>query len=427
MNAKDSQRRGAGWLTWLVFLMTAVLLAGCGSTTVPTSLAITASPPPGATPMAAATPSSPGITNPASTPSESPAVGPGPGSALASFVPFSLTFVSPSEGWLLGLAACSGSPCAAIVRTTDGGRTWRRIPAPDASIAARLSSIGDVPSGIGGLRFADPLDGWAFGPELWATHDGGTTWSKVAIPGLAPGFKVMALETAGGRVHAAIWDDAGYTGLRIGTSPTDHDAWSLSPVTVDFGAGPVPRVQIVLHGTAGWLVVVNRVVVSGARLVADAWQAWRPPCADVVGPARLAASTEDDLVAACDVGLWGGTRGRGVRLFSSTDAGASFAPVAGEIPVHSVVGIAAPDPSVALVAGEDVGSSEVGSALVATFDGGRSWSRAFSPGLADLRFTTISEGVGFIVGGGGGGPVTGSLVKTSDGGHSWSIVPIAVR
>ena len=33
------------------------------------------------------------------------------------------------------------------------------------------------------VRFADGFHGWVFGPALWSTTDGGTTWAKEASPG----------------------------------------------------------------------------------------------------------------------------------------------------------------------------------------------------------------------------------------------------
>ena len=46
------------------------------------------------------------------------------------FEPVSMTFVSGSDGWVLGTAPCTHKPRTSIVRTTDGGRSWAGIPAP---------------------------------------------------------------------------------------------------------------------------------------------------------------------------------------------------------------------------------------------------------------------------------------------------------
>ncbi len=353
------------------------------------------------------------------------AVGPTGGPVPAGFQPVSVTFVSESEGWLLGAAPCAGAPCpAAIVRTTDGGRTWASIPAPDASIMPGGPEGGST--GVSGLRFADALNGWAFGPDLWATHDGGSTWLQVTRswrPEVGVVSRVSALEATAGEVQVAFFDTAA-SALRIATSPVDRDAWTSSAIAIPVGAGPVPHAQLVLHGTAGWLVEVDRQVVGGARLVAGDWQAWRPPCADLAGPAVLAAASEWDLVAACDEGLW--STPKGVHLWVSTDAGASFIEAATRPPVFSVDGVGAPSPSSVIVAGS---LSGVGSALVASFDGGMSWTGAYvlagAGTFSDLAFTTASHGVAITTSLGEATVGEGHLIMTRDGGRTWSTVPIA--
>jgi len=128
-----------------------------------------------------------------------------------------------------------------IVRQTDGFLA----PAPDAS------------SGVTRIRFATSLDGWIFGPELWATHDGGLTWARQSVPGVAGDSPVAALETAGGKVHAALYDDTDGR-VHVATSDIGADTWRLSGPTVQIGAGPVPSTQIVLQGDSGWLIEVDR-------------------------------------------------------------------------------------------------------------------------------------------------------------------------
>lgn len=352
--------------------------------------------------------------------SPSPAVGPsglGPlgGPIPANFQPASATYTSVADGWLLGTATCAGAPCAAIVRTTDGGRTWAGIPAPDAAFVAG----GSGSSGVSGLRFADALDGWAFGPDLWATHDGGATWHRVTLPGLSADGQVVTLETAAGAVHAVYFDGNASGLLTIATSPVGTDAWAVSPTTLEVGAGPVPRPQLVLHGTAGWLVEVDRVVIAGARLVAGAWEPWQPPCATVAGPATLAAASAFDLVVACDEGLW--STPTGVHVFVSSDGGATFTQAASKVPVFSIEGVAAPAPGIVFVAGS---LSGVGSAIVGSFDGGATWTAVHvvqGAGSLDLSFPTADEGIAISTSGDG----TSELLVTRDGGRTWSTVQIA--
>jgi photosystem II stability/assembly factor-like uncharacterized protein len=350
----------------------------------------------------------PSNTPPAASTSPVPPATPGASAPLLGLSPVSVTFVSADVGWVLGTGMCSGAPCAAIAQTVDGGRTWAAAPAPAAPI---FPSPSNVTPGISRLRFADARNGWAFGPDLWATHDGGATWARLAIPGLPAGAAIVALEAANGTVHAVLLDGSDN---RVASSPVGADDWSLSPVRVPVGAGPVPAVQLVLSGAAGWLLENDRTVVGGARLVNGAWVTWQPPCADVVGPAFLAASGPTELAAACDVGLWGNPGGD--HLYLSHDGGSTFVESATAVPLQMPVQVAAASPSVIVVGGNDATKA----VLVATFDGGRTWTTVARLGaveIVDLGFTTATQGVVITASAG-----QANLLMTRDGGRTWQAV-----
>jgi len=353
------------------------------------------------------TSSSPASPAPASSPSPS-------GSAVpAGFEPLSATFVSASEGWVLGSVPCGASSCPAIVRTTDGGATWSAIGAPVTTVGRPLGgspALGQA--GISSLRFADPLDGWAFGPELWTTHDGGTTWVNAATASLPAGATVAALEASAGIVHAVFYDGA--QDFRIASTPVAKDAWTVASVLIPIGAGPVPRVQLVLSGSAGWVLENDRVVTAGARLEAGTWRTWKPACLDVVGPAVLGASSASDLVAACDVGQW--STPQGDHLFTSQDGGTTFVETGPRTPVGGASGVASPDRSTIVIAGSDAS----GSILVGSFDGGLTWSTVLGAGaatFADLGFTTATQGIVITTAG-----TANHLLMTRDGGRTWGAV-----
>ncbi len=333
----------------------------------------------------------------------------------ADFQPVSVTFVSASRGWVLGNATCGGSSCGVIARTTDGGLTWTRIPAPDAPVVVDAAAAG----GVRGLRFASALDGWAFGPDLWATHDGGDTWHREALPGGGTP-QVMALEAGAGTVHVAFWTGEDPL-IRIASGPIGDDTLGVSATMVQIGAGPVPATQIVLHGSSGWLVQVDRDVVAGARLVGGSWQAWDPPCLGTAGPAWLAASSASSLDAGCDIGLW--STPQGVHLFTSADGGATFTEQAGALPITALAGITtAPSQPTILAAGSQADGS---AALIGTFNAAASWTAvttlAGTGTFSELGFTTDAQGVAI-------GRPTGAasrLLMTRDGGRTWAAVGFA--
>ena len=355
-------------------------------------------PPASASSVAAATPTpapSTSLSKPTPAPSvvavaPSPSPTPSPTSSdvvPADFQPLSVTFVSADMGWVLGSASCGANTCPIIVRTLDGGRTWTRIAAP----ATSLDYAGDYQagSGVSGLRFADPLDGWAYGPGLWATHNGGKTWKQLTIPGL-PNGAVAALEASAGAVQVVAYD--GNTTFRIASSPVVSDALRVSTLSVPVGAGPVPEVQLVLQGQAGWVLENDRVVTAGARLVGGTWEAWQPPCLDALGPATLAAANARELNAVCEFGVWGPAPGdqQGQHLYRSSDGGQTFVETGPQLAVSGP--IAAPSAST-IVAGGD------GSQVVISVDGGLTWSAASFPAQSTsfyvryLGFTTATQGV----------------------------------
>jgi photosystem II stability/assembly factor-like uncharacterized protein len=368
----------------------------------------------GASPTSSAGPTATAAPTPSPAPTSSAAAvatqSPKPqGSAVpAGFEPVSATFVSSANGWVLGSVPCSGSRCPAIVRTTDGGATWSSIPAPKTTIEVAGGLSG---KGISALRFANASAGWAFGPELWATHNGGTTWARVAIGGLPATAAVAALETARGMVHAVAYDGDTF---RIATSAIGADDWHPSKLLLPVGAGPVPQIQLVLAGDAGWVLQNDRTVVNGARLVAGTWQSWDPPCLDVTGPAVLAASTTTHVIAVCDVGMMSTPQGE--HLYVSDDGGLTFSTVGGRMPINSVTAVATPDGSTIVVGG----SKSSGEALVTSFDGGRTWPSTLNTGMVSitqLGFTTKTQGL-LITDKSG----VGQMLMTHDGGRTWTRV-----
>lgn len=85
-----------------------------------------------------------------------------------------MAWVGTQDGWV------GGSPAQTLWHTSDAGQQWHRDPTPFSSLAVQ------------GLDFVTAQTGWAWGVvahrdvQLWSTHDGGTTWSRLAIQVPAP-------------------------------------------------------------------------------------------------------------------------------------------------------------------------------------------------------------------------------------------------
>ena len=209
----------------------------------------------------------------------------------------SASFVSPSRGWVLAELPCNQvNPCRTTVlmrETVNGGRTWYAVPAPPAPPADIFQSS-PPRDGVGRVLFTSAGDGWAFGPDLWRTTDGGATWRRVRTPGPVADFAV-----AGGRMFAVIsrCDSAGVCAYRGYTASLGAGAWRPLPGTATTGAsGSLPSVQLAVSGSAGYLLAISRgagtpVLLSGP---VTGTARWRPlplprPCAGAFSGALAAA------------------------------------------------------------------------------------------------------------------------------------------
>lgn len=206
------------------------------------------------------------------------------GPVPANFQPSSVTFVSPSVGWVIGQAGTPGKcanvnpdVCTSIARTNDAGKTWQGGPAPSATGPSGAR-------GVSGLRFLDGVSGWAFGPELWATHDAGRTWTKVDTHGQ----RVTDLETAGDRAYALFATCSGTnahsfamncTSFTLMTTIATGDDWvPVSAATSDLAnGGSSASAVLALTGSAGYLLAPDGTLYSGP--LGGAWQrAGTAPC-----------------------------------------------------------------------------------------------------------------------------------------------------
>src|SRR5579859_8152796 len=89
------------------------------------------------------------------------------------FAPTSVTFVSTLIGWVIGQAGTPGQCgppnayiCTSIAAAGDGGASWHGVPAPVAGPPRGGT-------GVSQIRSLDGTSAWAFGPQLYATHNGG--------------------------------------------------------------------------------------------------------------------------------------------------------------------------------------------------------------------------------------------------------------
>lgn len=357
------------------------------------------------------------------------ALGAAPGGPVpANFQPSSVTFVSPAAGWVLGQAGtpgkcANGYVCTSVVRTDNAGKSWRGMPAP-------VTGAASGPAGVSAIRFLDGVNGWAFGPELWATHDGGKTWHRISTGGM----RVTDLETAGDQAYALFAscsgtspagfaaDCASYT---LESTPAGSDDWApvggaTSGLT---DGGSAASAVLALTGSDGYLVAPDGTLYSGP--LGGAWQRagtapcqpGGPPQADGLPPeALLALVGPTNLAVAC----YGGPSATSPpAIYTSGNGGATWtqqpsAAWSGTADRGIITSLAA------TVNGTLVLATTTGIYVLPA--GGSQWlaATATGPGMpkGGLRYvgmTTATQGVAV--------PADAALhevLMTSDGGRSWT-------
>jgi hypothetical protein len=317
----------------------------------------------------------------------------------------SLTATGTEHQWALTKTesdACPRGGCATLfARSSDDG-TW--------------SSLGQLPYGayhntgdpdtVRQVRFvgsaATGYDGWAYGPGLLSTHDGGQSWQVVRSPDLGSVENgnaignVVDLEARGDTAYALMVRGESY--MELISSPVGTDDWSAVDTGQRIGT------LLDLNVTQGVVAFVDRrgpdvgwVVSSPADDTGAATGDWRSsqPCGD--GGVEQLSSAASTLWALCSDGavVVGTIGASGEPAWSAVNGG----------PFDPAGLIAARGPDSAVVA-QLHGLFEVS---VGAGQDTRLGPESFA--FADvLGFT--NESLGFVV-------IDGRLLRTDDGGRSW--------
>lgn len=343
------------------------------------------------------------------------------------FAATSATFVSLQTGWVIGQAGvpgnCSTQYCTSVARTDNAGQTWYGVPAP-------LTGAPDGASGVGQIRFLDRSDGWAFGPQLFATNDGGEHWTQVPTGGQ----RVIDLETVGNRAFAIFATCSG-TGSSFAAQCTSFTLYSTVAGSDDWA--PVPGVSglasdggsasasVVLTSSQGYLLAPDGTLYTGPVDGSGSWQqvTSSPAGATLCAPGApqqngqpsresLAAATASDLVLLCALPAAPG----GVALYTSADGGQAWQQGNGISGVAATAVAAQPG-------GEIIMATNDG--LEVTNNGGASWqqveSGAAGPpgGFSWVGMTSTGQGVALPA-----DPSQYAVWFTFTSGQSWQRSPI---
>lgn len=362
---------------------------------------------------------------PSTTTAPSPTV-PAGSPVSSGFEPGSVTFVSATTGFVIGVdSTCAAGSCVALARTSDAGSTWVSLPTPPAAYVNRFGTSATAPA-VSEVRFADALDGWIYGPSLFATHDGGAIWQQLDLGG-----SVVALETSGGFVDAVVspcsTQETCSGSLRLEQAPATGGSFTtvLTGPTVQSTSEGV--LALSLHAPVGFVnlsgVGSPQYGLWATRSLANSsgWSPFPDPCAGSAEDS-LAAFVAPDVTSLYSLCGGEGAAGSAMKEVVKTQSGHST--VVGQPPPGGDPESLAATSSGTLVVSAASGASE----LYRSADGGTTWSTlTFDDGgigFKDLGFTSSRQGV--VVHGQPGPPgeYASQLLMTYDGGATWQAVPI---
>jgi photosystem II stability/assembly factor-like uncharacterized protein len=258
--------------------------------------------------------------------------------ALARGSTYQVKFVDANHGWLLGSiddpAGCLGANCSrAVLRTTDGGRTWaqgfasgefgllRPLAVVDAEHAwvlqpmqacrttfdeckerlwatsdgAKWTQFAVVDGATTSLEFVDPNTGWmalrtSTEASLLVTHDGGRTWARqFHASGQFPLLQISFVNTRDGwalgsdLAYCAMGGCVGYT--LYGTTDGGASWTTLQRPEIPWW-GPTPPLASAAgflgapqftSSTSGWIRIDTSAGpgAGGVLITADGGRTWR--------------------------------------------------------------------------------------------------------------------------------------------------------
>lgn len=355
------------------------------------------------------------------------------------FRPTSVTFIG-SIGAVIGQAGtpghCATSFCTSLAGTSDYGGSWYGVSAP-------LTGAPHGARGVSQVRFLNLSDGWAFGPQLWVTHDGGASWTREPTHGL----RVTDLEAAGNRAFALFarctGSGPGYgascTSVSLYASLADTDQWrpvsgpvtGLRPLAASAGT-PVSASLVLTGGPAGgegYVLAPSGELLSGP-LTGTAWTVASTalPCAPgAPGPSgqpvgALLAADSNLLVLVCTSATNATSDTQAKAIDVSSDGGAHWSQAGTGLPG----GIAA---SVAIQAQDNLVLLATDAGLYRSGNGGSAWqlvqaspagAAAAEHGFSYVGMTSPANGVALPA-----DPGLHEVFITTDGGRTWRPQPVS--
>jgi len=348
-----------------------------------------------------------------------------------------IRMVDAQIGWAI---TAPPSPPTVLLRTTDGGISWRDVtpvnPSGQKVGVRRLTALSSL---IAWAPQARPQDTTV---EIFRTIDGGRTWRSAAIPAPAgftaapgvasisfinprEGWLVASVVAYMGHDEVEIYrsTDGGETWVKVASAMRDRASSGLSI------AGSKAAVSF-LNATTGWITGFGPDLVY-VYVTHDGGRTWRPQDIPLPRelPRRWLAFPQQTKFFSAEEGVLpifyhllnasAENVGMVVVLYGTHDSGATWTPTAPvSVNIAEVIYHAVADMNHAWVTH--------GGVLHVTRDGGRQWTTirpgSVFAGVTQLDF--ISPKVGWAVRNtarhGDRTPTLPFLLKTLDGGITWT-------
>jgi photosystem II stability/assembly factor-like uncharacterized protein len=297
-------------------------------------------------------------------------------------------------------------------------------------VPAPVTGAPNGATGVSQIRFLNLKDGFAFGPELFETHDAGQTWTQVDTSGL----RVTDLETVGNRAFAVFASCTGSgtdfaadcTSFTLYSAPATGGTWTpVGAVTSGLTDGAASEAaSLTLTGTRGFLLAPDGKLYSGPVDGSGAWQlvnaissscpVGTPQPDGQPSGALLGAVSAKELILACATSTAGGQK---KLVFSSLNGGGSWIQMAVAPSAGTATSIAA-SPSVSVVLATDQGIDLLPA-------GDIRWQQASlaapvpAGGFGYIGMTTDQQGIALPA-----SPASGTVWFTFDGGKNWQPSPV---
>jgi photosystem II stability/assembly factor-like uncharacterized protein len=297
---------------------------------------------------------------------------------------------------------------------------------PSANL--KLAYYTNSGAAVADILFANSRTGFAYGPGLFATHDGGLTWKHQTLPPVAAlvsgsGYVYVLTQVRYGR-RVALWRaplaGGAWTELRVPGSAQPARTAQDRGVQLNVVGSTVILLQQGFFGPPP--TRSGRIFISSDG--GTNWRALAAPCKSHDGGAALLATAlgkENSWLIDCYSNMQSSEElSTRHRIYKSDDGGRSW----------SLLGIPTRRNGPILLAsngagGDFLATEGLSDLLVGSLDGGRHWQQLLRSGgsfygWADLRF--VNRRTGFIVGPTHYAPE--HIYRTDNGGRTWQILPI---